>query len=99
MQEQATVYEPWGSARALRGGRYSLRRDGSVGLSAVRVVRDARVSGLLASGNTGIVSGTVRLAGSGVPAGRLRVRLSPTGRGRASGMLDGQRADIRFQSP
>ena len=99
MQEQATVYEPWDSARALRGGRYSLRRDGSVGLSTVRVVRDAHVSGLLASGNTGIVSGAVRVAGSGVPAGRLRVRLSPTGRGRASGMLDGQRADIRFQSP
>jgi pimeloyl-ACP methyl ester carboxylesterase len=99
MQEQAAVYEPWGSARALRGGRYRLRRDGSLRLSAVRVVRDARVSGALASGRTGIVSGTVRLAGSGVPPGRLRVRLSPTGRGRASGMLDGQRTDIRFQSP
>jgi pimeloyl-ACP methyl ester carboxylesterase len=98
MQEQATVYEPWGSARALRGGRYTLRRDGSLRLSAVRVVRDARLSGTLASRKTGIVSGTVRLTGSGVPTGRLRVRLSPTGRGRASGILDGQRTDIMFQS-
>ena len=97
MQEQATVYEPWGSARALRGGRYILRRDGSLRLSAVRVVRDARVSGVLASGSTGIVSGTVRLAGSGVLAGRLR--RSPVADGPRSSSWDARWPASRHQVP
>jgi hypothetical protein len=95
MQEQALVYELWGSARALRGGRYALSRGGAVRLTRVRVVRDARVSGVLRSGARG-VAGTVRLAGSGVASGRLRVRVAPTGAGRARGTLAGQPVDVRF---
>ena len=57
----------------LRGGRYSVRRDGAVRLLDVRVVRDARISGVLTSGDDGTVNGTVRLAGAGTPDGRLRV--------------------------
>ena len=33
MQEQANVFGPWGSAGGLRGGRYSVRRDGAVRLA------------------------------------------------------------------
>jgi hypothetical protein len=61
-----------------------------------RVVIDAQVSGLLAFGPRGGVGGTLRLRGSGVPNGRLRVRLAPTGRGRARGVLAGRRVDLRF---
>ena len=96
MQEQAGVYGPWGSARALRGGRYVVRRDGAIRLVRVRVVRDARVSGRFATAETGDVSGTTRLAGAGVANGRLRVRLRATGAGRATGKLDGEPVDLRF---
>jgi pimeloyl-ACP methyl ester carboxylesterase len=99
MQEQANVFGPWGSARGLRGGRYSVRRDGAVRLLDARFVRDARVSGVLTSGEDGTVTGTVRLAGAGTPDGRVRVRVTATGRGRAAGRLDGQRVSLRFQSP
>ena len=99
MHEQANVFGPWGSAGGLRGGRYSVRRDGAVGLLDVRVVRDARVSGVLTSDEDGTVTGTVRLAGAGTPDGRVRVRVAATGRGRAVGTLDGQRVSLRFQSP
>jgi pimeloyl-ACP methyl ester carboxylesterase len=98
MQEQANVFGTWGSARGLRGGRYSLRHDGAVRLVDVRVVRDAHVSGVLTSDQEGTVSGTVRLAGAGTPDGRLRVRAAATGRGRAAGTLGGQRVRLRFQS-
>src|SRR3954469_633620 len=98
MQEQSNVFTPWGSARALRGGRYAVARNGAIRLTDVRVVRDARISGVLASGEDGTVTGTARLAGSGTPTGHLRVRITPTGRGRAAGTLDGQRVDLRFRA-
>jgi hypothetical protein len=96
LQEQALVYGTWGAATALRGGLYRVRGDGRLRLSGARVVRDARVSGVLGSGAAG-VRGTVRLAGSGVPGGRLRVRVAATGRGRATGTLGGRRVDLRFR--
>jgi pimeloyl-ACP methyl ester carboxylesterase len=95
MQEQAFVYEPWGAARALRGGRYALGRGGAVRLTGARVVRDARVSGVLKSGGRG-VAGTLRMVGAGVARGRLRVRVAPTGAGRARGRLAGRAVDLRF---
>ena len=98
MQEQSNVFGPWGSARALRGGRYAVARNGAIRLTDVRVVRDARVTGILASGADGTVTGTARLAGPGTPNGRLRVRITPTGRGRAAGALDGQPVDLRFRA-
>jgi hypothetical protein len=64
-------------------------------LVGVRIVRDATVSGVLSPTATGI-AGTVRLSGSGVPAGQLRVRLA-SGRGRATGALNGQRVDLAFR--
>ena len=39
-----------------------------------------------------------RLAGPGTPDGRLRVRVTATGRGRAAGTLDGQRVSLRFRA-
>jgi len=98
MQEQSNVFGPWGSARALRGGRYAVARNGVVRLTDVRVVRDARVSGVLAAGEDGTVTGTARLVGPGTPDGRLQVRVTPTGRGRAAGTLDDQRVDLRFRA-
>jgi pimeloyl-ACP methyl ester carboxylesterase len=94
MQEQSNAYLPWGSARGLRGGRYAVRPDGAVGLSGVRVVRDARVSGVLAVGASG-VRGRVRLAGTGVPRGTLQLRVSATGSVRAVGTLGGRPVALR----
>ena len=99
MQEQANVFGPWGSAGGLRGGRYSVRRDGAVGLLDVRVVADARMSGVLSSGDDGTVTGTVRLAGAGTPDGLIAVRVTAAGSGRAVGTLDGQPVRLRFQFP
>ena len=83
-----------GAPRArLRGGRYAVARNGAIRLTDVRVVRDARVSGVLASGEDGTITGVARLAGPGTPGGRLRVRVTPTGRGRAAGTLGGQRVE------
>jgi hypothetical protein len=45
------------------------------------------------------VTGAARLAGAGTPDGRMRVRVTTIGRGRAAGTLDGQRVSLRFQSP
>jgi hypothetical protein len=96
-QEQGGVFQTWGSASGPRGGRYLVRRDGGARLVGVRVVRDASVSGALSPTPTGI-AGIVRLSGSGVPAGRLRVRLAAAGRGRATGTLDRQRVDLAFRA-
>jgi hypothetical protein len=98
MQEQATAFGPWGSARGLRGGRYVARADGRVRLIGARVVRDARVSGVLAAGERG-VTGALRLSGRGVANGRLQVRLSAAGHGRATGTLAGQHVDLGFAAP
>jgi hypothetical protein len=95
-QEQGGVFVPWGSAGGLRGGRY-VARAGGARLAGVRLVRDASVSGVVSTTPTGVV-GTVRLSGSGVPAGRLRVRLAASGRGEATGTLDGQRVDLAFRA-
>jgi pimeloyl-ACP methyl ester carboxylesterase len=97
LAEQAGVVETWGSARGLRGGRYTVRPDGTIRLVAVRVVRDARVSGALAFGADGSLAGTLRLSGAGVPDGRLQVRLAPDGSGRARGVLDGRALDVTFR--
>ena len=94
MQEQSNAFAPWGSARGLRGGRYAVRADGTVRLTAVRVVRDATVSGAITAGAG--VSGSVRLAGRGVVHGTLRLRVSASGRTRAVGTLDGRAVDLRI---
>jgi pimeloyl-ACP methyl ester carboxylesterase len=95
--EQAATIEGWGAAGGLRGGRYVARPDGAVRLRAVRVVRDARVSGALALADRGGLEGTLRLTGPGIADGRLQVRLSPNGRGRAAGVLAGQHVDFAFR--
>jgi hypothetical protein len=66
-------------------------------LDGVRVVRDASVSGELVPTERS-VSGTLRLTGRGVPDGRLRVLLTATGRGRATGTLDGRPVRLGFRS-
>jgi hypothetical protein len=95
LMEQAAIVETAGAADGLRGGRYVVQRHGSVRLLRVRVVRDAVVSGVLAPTRTGL-TGTLRLAGAGVPTGQLRVRLSEAGRCRAVGTLNGRRVDLAF---
>jgi len=84
--EQAAIFQQWGSASGLRGGRYLARADGGAQLTGVRVVRDASVSGALSPTPTGVAS-TLRISGAGVLAGRVRVRLTSSGRGRATGLL------------
>ena len=96
LSARAPELVPWPALTALRGGRYVARRDGTVRLARVRVVRDAVVSGVLAPAERR-VTGTVRLDGSGVADGRLRIRLATTGRGRATGMLGGRRVDLAFR--
>jgi len=86
--EQASVFQQWGSAGGLRGGRYVARPDGGARLAGARVVRDARVSGALSPTPTG-VAGALSISGGGVLAGRVRVRLASSGRGRATGTLGG----------
>jgi pimeloyl-ACP methyl ester carboxylesterase len=95
-QGQGRIFLQWGSATGPRGGRYVARSDGGARLIAVRVVNDATVSGVLSPTPTGI-AGNVRISGSGVPAGRLDVRLAPSGRGRATGTLDGRGVDLPFR--
>jgi pimeloyl-ACP methyl ester carboxylesterase len=96
-QEQGGVFQAWGSAPGLRGGRYVVRRDGGARLVGVRLVRDASISGVLFATPTGI-AGRVRLSGSGVQSGRLRVRLAASGRGRATGTLNGAPVALAFQA-
>jgi hypothetical protein len=86
-----------GSATGPRGGRYVARSDGSARLVGVRVVRDATVSGVLSPTPAGI-AGTVRLSGSSIPAGRLRVQLAGSGRGHATGTLNGKRVALAFRA-
>jgi hypothetical protein len=76
----------------------SLRPNAPSGSLAVRVVRGARGSGALALGRGDRLQGTLRLAGTGVADGRLRVRLAPNGRGRATGVLDRRPIDLAFRS-
>jgi pimeloyl-ACP methyl ester carboxylesterase len=97
LYEQAVLVSVFKSARALRGGRYIARRDG-VRLAGARVVRDARVSGRLAPGPRR-ATGTLRLSGRGIPGGRVSVRLSAAGRGRATGTLDGRPVRLAFRFP
>ena len=68
-----------------------------VRLDAIRVVRDAHVSGVLVASDEGGVTGTLRLAGAAVPSGRLRVSLTASGRGHATGKLDGAAVDLSFR--
>ena len=95
VQEQGSVFQTWGSAAGMRGGRYIARRDGGARVVGVRIVRDASVSGVLSPTAAG-VAGTLIVSGSGIAAGRLGVRLDASGGGRATGTLDGQRVDLAF---
>jgi pimeloyl-ACP methyl ester carboxylesterase len=100
LYERAPLLGRWRVLTGLRGGRYIVKPDGSVRLAGIRVVRDARVSGVLTPTRRR-ATGTVRVRGAGVPHGRLRVRLTTTGRGHATGTLDGRRIDrsFRFRAP
>ena len=98
LDEQGAKLEALGSARGLRGGLYIAARGGRVRLQDASVVRDASLSGLLAPG-TRRTTGTVRLRGAGVLAGRLRVRLTAAGRGRATGVLGGRPVRTAFTLP
>jgi hypothetical protein len=97
VQAQGGVFQAWGSAAGMRGGRYLARPDGGARMIGARVVRDASVSGVLSPTPTGI-AGIVRVSGPEVPSGRLRVRLAASGRGRATGTLGGQRVDLTFRA-
>lgn len=97
LEEQAPTILGWGAAGGLRGGRYVAAPKRTIRLLAVRVVRGARVSGALALGRGDRLQGTLRLAGTGVADGRLRVRLAPNGRGRATGVLDRRPVDLAFR--
>jgi hypothetical protein len=94
LQQQDRTRAAFGSAAALRGGRY-ISRGKRVRLGGVRVVRDASVSGELTSAERR-VTGTLRLSGSGTPDGRLRVQLSATGASRVAGTLDGRPVHLTF---
>jgi pimeloyl-ACP methyl ester carboxylesterase len=95
LREQTATLGTWGVASGLRGGRYVARGKG-VRLEGVRVVRDAAVSGVLAPAE-GQTTGTVRLSGPGAPVGRLQIRLTASGRGHATGTLDGRLVNIAFR--
>ena len=60
-------------------------------------MRDAGVSGVLSPTPDG-VAGTLRIAGAGVPAGQVQVRLSSAGRGRVTGRLGGRSVDLAFRT-
>jgi pimeloyl-ACP methyl ester carboxylesterase len=94
MQQQAWARTAFGTATALRGGRYTTQGQ-RVRLTSVRVVRDASVSGELITAAKD-VTGTMRLTGIGTPDGRLRVHLSGTGTSRVTGTLDRQAVNFTF---
>jgi pimeloyl-ACP methyl ester carboxylesterase len=98
LRRQAGLVRFFGSSDALRSGRYQLvTEDGAdVLLQGVKVVADARVGGRLTLGDEDVV-GTVTLTGRGVPDGRLSLRLSGDGSGRATGKLAGRAVDLRFR--
>jgi hypothetical protein len=89
MQQQADLLKAYGRASGLRGGRY-VSHGRHVSLDAVRVVRDATISGRLTPAAKQI-TGTLTVRGSGVADGRLSVRLTTKGHGTAAGALDGRR--------
>nr|WP_152992683.1 alpha/beta fold hydrolase [Nonomuraea pusilla] len=98
--QQSGAVRAWGAADGLRGGRYAAdtATPGAITLKAVRVVRDASVSGTLAPGTGQQLIGTLRLSGPGVTPGRLQVRIAPgTGAGHATGTLGGHAVDLDFQ--
>jgi pimeloyl-ACP methyl ester carboxylesterase len=97
LSEMLPYARAYGRVRAFRGGRYVVEGN-RVRLAGAHVVHDARMSGTLTPTARGI-SGTVRLAGAGIPDGRLTVRLRVDGRGRASGTLGGRRVSLRFRAP
>jgi pimeloyl-ACP methyl ester carboxylesterase len=94
-QAQSGLLEAFGSASALRGGRYVAHGE-RVGLDDARVVDDATTSGELAFTAEG-VTGELCLTGSGIADGRLRVRVSPDGAGTATGMLDHRPVRLSFR--
>jgi pimeloyl-ACP methyl ester carboxylesterase len=95
---QAPILEAWGAARGLRGGRLVVApRMAAIRLQGVRVVRDARVDGILALGRGDRLTGRLALRGRGVPAGRLRLRVRSGGRAHASGVLGGRPLDTVFR--
>lgn len=96
LAERAPLLQAWPVLGGLRGGRYVARAHGRVRLDRVRVVRDASVSGALVL-TARAVSGSLRLAGTGVVAGELRVRLTASGRGRAVGELGGEPVALYFR--
>lgn len=83
-----------GEAPALRGGRYAAVDDSRFAVRGARVVRDVRTSGTVAVSDR--VVGTLRLSGTGVPEGRLRVVLGGDGHGTATGTLGGDPVQISF---
>jgi hypothetical protein len=95
LQQQMGMLDGYETASALRGGRY-LRAAHGVRLAAVRVVRDASISGTLVP-TEGKMTGTVRLTGAGVAPGTLRVAVSGKGASRATGTLAGRRVRLRFR--
>jgi hypothetical protein len=95
MQQQASARTAFGTATALRGGRYTTQGQ-RVRLTSVRVVRDASVSGQLTTAAKE-VTGTMHLTGIGTPDGRLRVHLSGTGASRVTGTLDRQPVTFTFR--
>ena len=95
LQQQVGLLEGYKTASALRGGRY-VRAAKGVRLAAVRVVRDAVVSGTLIPAE-GQITGTVRLSGPGVAHGTVRVVLTAKGASRATGILDGQPVSLSFR--
>jgi pimeloyl-ACP methyl ester carboxylesterase len=94
LYEQGGLLEVLGSASALRGGRYVIGPAGSIRLRDARVVRDARISGVV--GIAEWLEGDLRLAGPAVPDGRLQVVVREDGSGRASGVLDGRHVELTF---
>jgi hypothetical protein len=98
LNRQSDIVGYFGEADALRSGRYRLvTEDGAdVRLRAVKVVSDARVQGRVTLDDEKAV-GVLSLAGRGVANGKLKVRLSVDGTGRASGTLGGHHVDVRFR--
>lgn len=97
LQRQSGIVRFFGQSDALRAGRYALLSEAgdTVALRRVRVVRDAQVGGRLTLADDH-VAGTVELTGRGVLHGRLDLRLTGDGTGRASGRLEGRHVDVRF---
>lgn len=98
LDAQSATLQAWGSARGLRGGRYIAGPNNTIRLLAVRVVRDARLTGILKIGAHGNIEATLQLSGKGVADGRLQLRIAPNGRGRATGTLNNSPIDLTFRT-